>query len=524
MFGIEVFMTKEILRMDGITKVYGNGFVANKDVTLSVNEGEIHGLIGENGAGKSTLMKILFGLEIPQEGKIIVKGTECNIKNPLDAIDHGIGMVHQHFMQVDNLSIAENIVLGIEPDKFGVFNKNKAIEMTREVAEKYHLDVDPTALIRNVSVGVKQKVEILKSLIRGVRVLILDEPTAVLTPQETEELFVQLKYLRDAGLSVIFISHKLEEVLSLCDRITVMRHGCVVCKGQETRGLSESDLSSLIVGREVITQIEKDAAVLGSKLLSVENVCYRSDTGHVVLDNMSFHVSAGEILGVVGVEGNGQSELADIIAGMMHANSGSIYLNESQISGLSVDKIRELGLAYISEDRMTCGCAPELSVRDNLLSTILDRPSFKKGPFINEKAVNAYVDECIREFEINCETPKTPVGSLSGGNIQKVVVAREFSSGANFLLANQPTRGVDIGVTTLIRKLLVKHTREKNVGVLLISSDLNEIFEVSDRLMVIRSGKVVAIFDDVSSVTDSMLGEYMLGLRTMTSQELEGRL
>lgn len=517
-------MATEILRMEGITKVYGSGFMANNDVTLSVNQGEIHGLIGENGAGKSTLMKILFGLERPQQGKIIVEGKECTIKNPLEAIDYGIGMVHQHFMQVPNLTIAENIVLGIEPNTMGVFNKKKAVEMTREVAEKYRLKVDPEALIRNVSVGIKQKVEILKTLIRGVHILILDEPTAVLTPQETEELFVQLKFLRDSGLSVIFISHKLEEVIDLCDRVTVMRHGRVVCQAQETAGMTPTQLSRLIVGREVVTEMQKESPETGVPLLSVKNVSYFDATGRAVVDHISLNVRAGEVVGIAGVEGNGQSELSDIIAGMLHADEGEIYLNETPVDSLSVKQIREKGLAYISEDRMTCGCAAELSVRDNLISTRLDRNEFKKGLLINEKQVRAYVDECIREFEIACSSPNVAVGRLSGGNIQKVVVAREFTSGANFILANQPTRGVDIGVTTLIRKLLVEYTREKGIGVLLISSDLNEIFEVSDRLLVMRNGKIVGMFDDVASVTDEMLGEYMLGLKAMTPDVLEGNL
>lgn len=517
-------MATEILRMDGITKIYGNGFMACKGVTLCVNKGEIHGLIGENGAGKSTLMKVLFGLETPQEGKIIVEGAECVIKNPLDATDHKIGMVHQHFMQVPNLSIAENITLGIEPVNFGVFDKKKAIDMTREVSEKYHLNVDPTQKIRDVSVGIKQKVEILKALIRGVHILILDEPTAVLTPQETEELFVQLKHLKEAGLSVIFISHKLEEVLDLCDRVTVMRHGKVVCEAKETAGMDATELSRLIVGREVITEIKREKSKPTQTLLSVENVSCYDNTGRAIVDNVSFNVHAGEIVGIAGVEGNGQRELSNIIAGMQKAQKGKICLNQQDTSSLQINQIRDLGMAYISEDRMKSGCAPALSVRDNLISTRLKRKDFRNGILINEKKAQEYVDQCIKEFEIACRSPKTLVGRLSGGNIQKVVVAREFTSGANFVLASQPTRGVDIGVTTLIRELLVKYTRENEIGVLLISSDLNEIFEISDRLLVMKDGKIVAAFDDVSGVTDEILGEYMLGLREMDQDAMEGKL
>lgn len=517
-------MTKEILRMEGITKVYGNGLIANKEVTLSVNKGEIHGLIGENGAGKSTLMKILFGLESHQEGRILVNGVECNIKNPLDAIDHKIGMVHQHFMQVPKLSIAENIILGIEPTQVGIIDKKKAIRMTREVSEKYRLDVDPSALICDVSVGIKQKVEILKALIRGVEILILDEPTAVLTPQETEELFVQLKFLKESGLSVIFISHKLEEIINLCDRVTVMRHGRVVCQGQEVEGMNATQLSKLIVGRDVVTETEKADSTPGELRLGVRGVTLKDSTGRKVLNNISLNVHAGEIVGIAGVEGNGQSELSNVIAGLIHPESGDIILNGESILGKSVKGIRESGLAYIPEDRMISGCAVHLSIKDNLMSAKLDKKEFMKGLLIDQKKVDEYARKCIEEFEIVCDSPKTLISSLSGGNIQKVVVAREFTSGANFVLANQPTRGVDIGVSTLIRNLLVKYSRENGMGILLISSDLNEIFGISDKLLVMKDGAIVGVFDDVSKVDDQTLGEYMLGLKTMSAEVLEEKI
>lgn len=510
--------------MDRITKVYDNGFVANSQVTLSVNEGELHALIGENGAGKTTLMKILFGLEAPQEGRILICGEEVHIKNSLDAIAHGVGMVHQHFMQVADLSIAENIVLGIEPNKLGVFDKKKAIEMTAEAAKKYQFDIDPNALIRDVSVGVKQKVEILKALIRGVRILILDEPTAVLTPQETRELFAQLKGLRESGYSIIFISHKLDEILELCDRVTVMRHGRTVCEAELLSGMTESRLSAMMVGRDVITEPSWEAPKTGKPILTAKDVTYRDNTGRTVLNHVSFSVRAGEVVGIAGVEGNGQSELSDILAGLMKATGGSITLNGKETGSLNIHKIRASGLAYISEDRMIYGCAPELSIRDNLLSTRLDKAEFKIGPFVNKKRADEYVRDCIRDFEIACSSPDMPIKGLSGGNIQKVIVAREFTSGANLIVVNQPTRGIDIGVTTLIRSLLVKYTREKGMGVLLISSDLNEIFEITDRLLVMRKGRIAAVLDDVAAVTDEMLGEYMLGIKTMTPEEMEGKL
>ncbi len=308
-------MPKELLRMEGITKVYPNGFMANKNVTLSVNEGEIHALIGENGAGKTTLMKILFGHENCQEGRIYIEGQEVKIANPLDAIAKGVGMVHQHFMLVPKLSVADNIILGMEPGKGQIYDAKKGVEMVREAAQKYQLDVDPNALVRDLSVGYKQKVELLKALIRGVKVLILDEPTAVLTPQETKELFVQLKLLREQGFGLIFISHKLEEVMELCDRCTVLRHGRVTGHG-EISNLNPAMLSRMMVERDVVLEIDKKAVQPKETILRVEKLNYVNDIGKHVLRDITFGVRAGEIVGIAGVEGNGQTELSEIIAGL----------------------------------------------------------------------------------------------------------------------------------------------------------------------------------------------------------------
>ena len=512
-------MAKELLRMEGITKVYGNGFMANKDVTLSVNEGEIHALIGENGAGKTTLMKILFGLEDCQEGKIYINGEETHISNPLDAIAKGVGMVHQHFMQVPNLTVAENIMLGIEPGRGFVFDKKKAIQLTQEAATKYQLDVDPNALIRDLSVGYKQKVELLKALIRGVKVLILDEPTAVLTPQETAELFVQLKHLRDQGYGIIFISHKLEEVMELCSRCTVLRHGRVTGHG-EIKDLDPIKLSRMMVERDVVLEIDKEEAKPKDTILHIEKLNYLNDVGKHVIRDLSFGIRAGEVVGIAGVEGNGQTELSEIITGLLQRTDGQITLNGTETGGKNIRQIRDLGLAHISEDRMKYGIAPDLSIRDNISSIYLENKRFKKGPLLNVRELNKFVDDCIEEFEIACTGGDEPIRLLSGGNIQKVIIAREFSSGANLIVANQPTRGIDVGTTDLIRRLLVKYTREKNIGALLISSDLNEILEVSDRLLVMKDGQIVAQFHDVKAVTTEQLGEYMLGVKSMTSEEM----
>lgn len=512
-------MAKELLRMEGITKVYPNGFMANKDVTLSVSEGEIHALMGENGAGKTTLMKILFGHEACQEGKIYINGAEVKIENPLDAIDKGIGMVHQHFMQVPNLSVAENVMLGIEPGKGQLFDKKKAIELTREAAEKYQLDLDPNAFIRDLSVGSKQKVELLKSLIRGVKVLILDEPTAVLTPQETRELFAQLKSLKTQGYGMIFISHKLEEVMELCDRCTVLRHGRVTGHGN-IQDLNPAMLSRMMVEREVNLVIDKVPATPKETILHIEKLNYVNDFGKHIIQDLSFGVRAGEVVGIAGVEGNGQTELSEIITGLLHRTSGEITLNGTETNGKKIKEIRDLGLSHISEDRMKYGIAQNLSIRDNIASIYLESPKFKKGPFLNVKELNQFVDNCIEEFEIACTGGNEAVRFLSGGNIQKVIVAREFSCGANFIIANQPTRGIDVGTADLIRRLLVKYTREKGVGVLLISSDLNEVTEVSDRLLVMREGRISAQFHDVKEVSTDELGEYMLGVKHMTPEEM----
>lgn len=512
-------MAKELLRMEGITKIYPNGFMANKDVTLSVDEGEIHALIGENGAGKTTLMKILFGLESHQEGKIYINGEEAHIANPLDAIAKGVGMVHQHFMQVSNLTVAENIVLGMEPGKGPIFDKKEAIRITQEAVDKFNLNVEPDKLIRDLSVGQKQKVELLKSLVRGVKVLILDEPTAVLTPQETRELFVQLKQLRDQGYGIIFISHKLDEVMELCSRVTVLRHGKVTGHG-EIKDLDPAKLSKMMVEREVDLTIDKAPAKPKDTVIHVEHLNYVDDFGKLVVNDLSFGIRAGEVVGIAGVEGNGQTEVSEIISGLLPRTSGEVYLNGNETSGNTIAQIREMGLAHISEDRMKQGMAAGLSIRDNILACYLNTGRFGKKQLLNMKKLNGFVDQCIQDFEIACTGGSENIKFLSGGNIQKVIVAREFSGSANFIIANQPTRGIDVGTADLIRRLLVKTTRESNNAVLLISSDLAEIMEVSDRLLVMKDGQIVAQFTNVKGVTDETLGEYMLGVKRMSSEEM----
>lgn len=516
-------MSGEVLRMENITKIYSNGFVANKDITFWLNEGEILALVGENGAGKTTLMKVLFGLETAQSGRVLVGEQEVQIQNTLDAIGKGIGMVHQHFMLVPSLTVAENVALGIEPMKNGTFDYNKAVEMTSEVAEKYNFNIDSKTKVMDLSVGQMQKVEIMKVLIRGAKIIIMDEPTAVLTPQETEELFEQLILLKDSGHSIIFISHKLEEVKRICSRVTILRHG--FCLGSyEMEDMSESDISKLMVDRDVVLKIEKEKPKPGEVVVHIKDLTKINEMGKTVLDNVSLDIRAGEVVGIAGVEGNGQSELSDVLSGLGIFSSGEVSINGTSISGKTVHQIRQLGLAFIPEDRMDFGCAGNMSIRDNIISDRFFQPKYRKGPFINRTYIDQVVDQCIKDFEIACDDRDQPVRMLSGGNIQKVVVAREFTSGSNFILANQPTRGIDVGAAEMIRKTIVRKSREEKTASLLISADLNEVLECSDRLLVMRKGKIVAAFDQASSVLEDELGEYMLGLKTMTAKEMEGVL
>ena len=513
----------EALKMENITKIYPNGFVANKGITFSVQQGEIHALVGENGAGKTTLMKVLFGMEQPQEGAIYVNEKKVKISSPLEAIELGVGMVHQHFMLLPSMTVAQNVTLGMEPRKNGLVDTQKAVQITQEMSDKYRFGVDATASGGDLSVGLMQKVEILKALIRGAKVLILDEPTAVLTPQETRELFEQLKLLRTEGHSVIFISHKLEEVMELCDNVTVLRHG--YCNG--THPISELDaagISRLMVGRDVVLKIEKEDPKPGKPILEVRNLTRTNAEGKKTLNDVSFTIHEGEVLGIAGVEGNGQSDLSDSISGMVSYDSGTVKLNGKDLKGMKIVDIRSAGMSVIPEDRMTVGCVNDLSVQDNAIADRFDKKENMNGIFLDKKKAKSITDALIKEFEISCDSQDEAIRFLSGGNIQKVVVAREFTSGANFVVANQPTRGVDVGTAEMIRKYLVRQTREKGIGSLLISADLNEILEVSDRLLVMRQGRIVAAFPKANVVDVDELGEYMLGIRTMTAQEMEGVL
>ena len=514
-------MPEEILLMDKITKVYPNGFVANKDVTLSVNKGEIHALCGENGAGKSTLMKVLFGYQSAEEGKIFLRGQEVKFKDSLDAIANGIGMVWQHFMLCPSLTVAENLVLGMEPKKFGKWgpiDMEKAIAMSEEVSKKYNLILDPRAKVEDLTVGARQKLEILKVLLRGAEILILDEPTAVLTPQETAELFVELRHLKELGHTIIFISHHLDEVVDLCDRLTVLRLGKSVGTA-EIKDVTQQDISRMMVGRDVMLKIDKSKAQPKEVVLRARDLSYKNDEGRTIVKSFSTDVRSGEILGIAGVEGNGQREISEMITGLLPINNGSIEIDGTNIKGMSIKQIRELHVSHISEDRMTYGCAETLSVFENMISDRYYKKENNTGLLLNYKKPNADVDQYIVDYLVKCNEREEPVRFLSGGNMQKVIVAREFSSEPRLVVANQPTRGIDVGATEFIRKKLVE-LRDQGAAVLLITADLNEALELSDSLLVMCGGEVCAYFPDASEVTDFLLGEYMLGVKRMSDEEI----
>ena len=504
--------------MKGITKVYPNGIAANQGVDFSVKKGEIHALMGENGAGKSTLMKMLFGLEQPTEGEIVINGEPVSLTSPTVAISKGIGMVHQHFMLVPSLTVAENIVLGMEPTKGAFINYAEAVRITKEFSEKYNLHVEPDAKVMDIPVGMKQKVEILKALVRGAKILILDEPTAVLTSRETAELFKELIHFKEQGHTIIFISHKLKEIKQITDRMTIMRGGKSMGVFN-TADVSEQDISRLMVGRDVVLKVEKEKANPTDTVLKVEDIHYENEYGKKMLNGVSFTVRKGEILGIAGVEGNGQRELVSMLFDMVAPDSGTITMEGQTVTGKGQSYIRELGVSHIPEDRMTYGAAGTASIEENLISDRFEKPAFNKGILFDMDAIHKTRDQLIQDYLILCRSGKQQVKMLSGGNIQKVVVAREFSCDPKLIIADQPTRGIDVGATEFIRKKLVELSRE-GAAVLLVSADLNEVMELSDSLMVFCGGEIVAYFEDTSTLTDEEMGEYMLGLKRQSPEEI----
>jgi len=485
------------LEMRGITKHFP-GVRANDGIDLDVRPGEIHGLLGENGAGKSTLMNILYGLLAPDSGEVLLDGQPVRISGPSDAIARGIGMVHQHFMLVPVFTVAENIVLGNETMANPLFlDTHKADDRIRELARQLGFEIDPNAIVGELSVGIQQRIEILKALYRGARVLILDEPTAVLTPQETVEIFEVLKRLAAEGTSIVFISHKLYEVLDIADRITVIRRGKVVGQA-DPKTATEEDLAEMMVGREVSLVVNKGPATPGEVVLRAENVTVADDRGTIVVDSVSFEVRAGEILGVAGVAGNGQAELVEAMTGLRRIVSGRVTLGDEEITNHSPRSLTERDVAYIPGDRQRYGLVLPYPVEDNLVLTDYHKPPFSRRGVIDEGAIARRAAELIPEFDIRTPSGGVPTTTLSGGNQQKVIVAREFSRPLRVLVADQPTRGIDVGSIEFIHKQIVAK-RDAGTAVLLVSAELDEVLELSDRVAVIYRGRLVTTVDGASA-------------------------
>ncbi|MBT9130532.1 MAG: Ribose import ATP-binding protein RbsA [candidate division WS2 bacterium] len=501
-----------ILEAKNIVKVYPNGVVANKGVSISVEENTIHALVGENGSGKTTLMKVIFGIEKPQDGEVFFQGRKVQVKNPHDAIALGIGMVHQHFMLAPDLTVAENLVLGQEPlkNKF-VLDTKKAQEITQEISEKYKLPVPPNKKIKDLPLGIKQRVEILKVLLRNAKLLILDEPTSVLTPQETEVLFQTLRELKKYGKTIIFISHKLKEIKEISDKVTVMRDGRII-DTRDANELSEHDISFLMVGRDISYERVSASEAIGEPLLKVNNISFTNEENSPVLKNISFEIKAGEIVGLAGIEGNGQNELVEILTGLRKADKGELFLKQENINNLSPRKLREKKICYIPADRMKNGVAEKTTLEENFIVDRYCQPPFSRGFRLNWKYIEKYSKELIRKFQILAHSSKATVDSLSGGNIQKVVVARELSADPKIIVADQPTRGIDVGSEELVHNLLID-ARDKGSAVFLISANLDEIIKLSSKIMVIYQGEIVARFDKIDGIRDVDLGHYMLGLK-----------
>ncbi|HXT35337.1 MAG TPA: ABC transporter ATP-binding protein [Chloroflexota bacterium] len=494
----------------GIEKRFGS-VVANERVDFDVRPAEVQALVGENGAGKTTLMKILFGLYQPDAGRILLDGKPTAIANPHVAIAHGIGMVHQHFMLLQSLTVAENIVLGIEPTRNLILTDvARARALTRELSERYGLRVDPDAVVRDISVGLRQRVEILKALARGARILILDEPTAVLTPQETTELFGILKDLVAGGMTVVFISHKLNEVMRVSNRVTVMRGGKKVGT-VETRETSPRELARMMIGRDYLPTVTKTEARPGDPVLEVIGVHAADDRGLPAVRGVDLLVRSGEIVGIAGVEGNGQSELVEALTGLRPITAGRVMLDGRDIARLSPRRRREAGMAAVPEDRLKHGVAAAASIKDNLAMSRYYRAPLTSGPFLLPHRMAAYAWDLVRRSDVRTRDISLPVSSLSGGNMQKLVVARELGLAPKLLIAAQPTRGVDIGAIEAIHQRIVA-ARDRGAAVLLVSAELSEVLALSDRIAVLYEGRITGIFE-AGAVSEEELGLYMLGIK-----------
>ncbi|MBT3389930.1 MAG: ABC transporter ATP-binding protein [Chloroflexi bacterium] len=498
-----------ILELRGITKRFP-GVLANDHIDLTLEKGEIHALLGENGAGKSTLMNILYGLYAPDEGEIFVNGQKIVVTSPRDAIAAGVGMVHQHFMLIPVFTVTENVMLGDESLRMGgLLDRRSAAKRIREISEQYRLEVNPNAYVKDLPVGVQQRVEIIKLLYREADILILDEPTAVLTPQEVDELFTIMRSLVESGKSIIFITHKLREVLEFADRITVIRGGKVVGSALPEEA-DQNSLAAMMVGRAVDLHVEKQPADPQEVVLEVEDIVVLDETDQVMVKKISFDVRAGEILGVAGVQGNGQTELVKALTGLTHPVSGEITLLGESIAKASPRTITELGSAHIPEDRQKDGLVLTAPIADNLVLNTYYLEPFAKGVMLQQDTVLESADKIVSNFDVRTPSSLIPVGSLSGGNQQKVIVGREFSRPIKFLVAAQPTRGLDVGSIEYIHSRLIEK-RDSGCAVLLVSTELDEIMELSDRIAVMYRGEIIAIVD-AQDVTKEQVGLLMAGV------------
>lgn len=508
--------TAPVLEMRGITKRFP-GVLANDAIQLTLGTGEIHALLGENGAGKTTLMKILYGLYEADQGEIIVRGQRVTIREPNDALRLGIGMVHQHFMLIPPFTVAENLVLGAEPVlKSGLMDRARARREVIEISEKYGLAIDPDARVSTISVGMQQRVEILKALHRGADILILDEPTAVLTPQEAHELFLVMRRLAQSGRSIIFISHKLKEVTEVSDRVTVIRRGRVIGT-VATRDTNVRQLANMMVGRDVELTVQKSPRIPGEDILNVRSVYAQNNRRLPALKGVSLKVRAGEILGIAGVEGNGQSELVQAITGMRRITSGSISVKGVDVTNLPPRRVFDASVSHIPEDRHRHGLILDFTVAENLVLQTYHKPPMSRGMVLSWDSIKSHARRLIQEFDIRTPDEDVPARSLSGGNQQKAIVAREISRGPDLIVAAQPTRGLDVGAIEFVHRRLVE-ARDAGKAVLLVSLELDEILALSDRIAVMYEGQIVGTMD-AHEATEEQIGLMMAGVHAQASEE-----